>query len=79
MHIANAEMYSSHVFLVPGFDKPTEQCHVFYRGDGVTSMVLLYRTFVVTNDVFRYIIRALLRLRLIISLSRIIRSLSFDA
>jgi len=78
MHIANAEMYSSHVFLVSGFDKPTEQCHVFYPGGGVTSMVSLYRTFVVTNDVFRYIIRVLLRLRLIISLSRIIWSLSFD-
>jgi len=32
MHIANAEIYSSHVFLVPGFDKQTEQCHAFYRG-----------------------------------------------
>jgi hypothetical protein len=31
MHITNTELYSSHVFLFPGFDKPTEQCHIFYR------------------------------------------------
>jgi len=52
---------------------------MYFTGGGVKSVVSLYRNFLATNDVFHYIIRALLRLQLIVSLSRIIRSLRFDA
>jgi hypothetical protein len=42
MHISDAELYSSHVFLFPGFKKPTERCHVCYRGKGGGGCVDVY-------------------------------------